>query len=71
MQNSQSSCLGNRTCPVVGTEFAVDIAGVNLDCVQREVKPVSDFLIGQPLGDELEHFQFALTKGSIKSDLGT
>ncbi len=43
---------------MVSAEFTIDIAGVNLDRVQREVQPIGDFLIGQPLGDELEYFQF-------------
>jgi hypothetical protein len=45
---------------MVGIKFAVDVAGVSLDCVQREVKLAGDFLIGQPLGDELEYFNLAL-----------
>ena len=58
-QNSKSSCLGNSLCTVVDTESAIDIAGVDLDRVQKEVKPGGDFLIGQPFGDELEHFKFS------------
>ena len=58
-QNPQSPCPGNRLRPVVGTELAVDIAVVNLDCVQGEEKLADDFLIGQPFGDELEHLEFA------------
>jgi hypothetical protein len=45
-QDPQNSCPGNRLRPAVDTEFAVDIAGVGLDCVRREEKPGSDFLIG-------------------------
>ena len=43
-------------------EFAVDIAGVGLDRVQRQEKPGGDFLIGQPFGDELEYLEFALAQ---------
>src|SRR5215210_3837174 len=42
--------------------FSVYIASVDLDRMQREIKPGSDFLIGQPFGDELEHFEFALAE---------
>jgi hypothetical protein len=40
-------------------EFAIDIAGVDLDRVQREEQPGSDFLIAQPFGDELEYFSLS------------
>jgi hypothetical protein len=43
-------------------ELAVDIAGVDLDRVQREEKPGSNFLIGQPFGDELEYFKFTFAQ---------
>ena len=45
-QDTQSSGPGNRLRPVVGIEFTVDIAGVDLDRVRREEKPGSDFWIG-------------------------
>ena len=45
-QDTQSFGLDNRLRPVVDTEFAVDIAGMRLDRVQREEKPGSDFRIG-------------------------
>jgi len=61
-QNPQISCPGNRVRPAAGTEFAVDITGVGLDCVQREKKPGSDLSIGQSFGDELEYFTLALAK---------
>ena len=56
--------------PIINTKLAVYIAGVDFDCVQREVKPSSDFLVGQPLGDELEYFNFAPLSGSTNSDSG-
>ena len=37
-QDSQISCPGNHLCAVIDIEFSADIAGMNLDCVQREVK---------------------------------
>jgi len=43
-------------------EFAINIARVDLDRVQREVKPGSDLVIGQSLGEELEYFNFALAQ---------
>ena len=46
LADAQGSCPGNRLRPVVDTEFTIDIAGVDLDCVQREEKPGTDFLIG-------------------------
>ena len=44
-------CLGSA----INTEFAINIAGVDLDRVQREVKPGSDLWIGQPFSDELQY----------------
>ena len=44
-------------------ELAVDIAGVGFDRVQREEKPGRDLPIGQPFGDELEHFELAFAQG--------
>ena len=38
-----SSCPGNRLRLAVDTEFAVNIAGVDLDRVRREEKPVGDY----------------------------
>ena len=34
-QNTQSSCLRYRLRPAVDIEFAMNIASVNFDCVQR------------------------------------
>ena len=61
-QDPQGSSPGDCLRPVVGVEFAIDIAGVGLDRVQREEKPGSDFLIGQSFGDELQYFKFALAQ---------
>ena len=61
-QDPQSPSLGTRLRPVIDTEFAVDVAGVDLDRVQREEKPGSDLWIGQPFGDELEYLNFALAQ---------
>ena len=55
-QKTQSSCPGNRLRPAVDIEFAIDIARVDLDRIQREIKPGRDFWIGQPLRDELQYF---------------
>jgi hypothetical protein len=55
-QDPQCSCPGNRLRPAADTEFAIDIAGVGLDRVRREEKPGREFLIGQPLGEELQYF---------------
>jgi hypothetical protein len=38
--------LGDRFRPVVDAEFAIDIAGMELDRVQREEGPGSDFWMG-------------------------
>ena len=43
-------------------EFAVDVACMGLDRVQREKEPGCDLSIGQPFGDEFKHFQFAFTQ---------
>lgn len=61
-EESQISSLGSRLGPAVDPQFAVDIAGVDFDRVQRQEKPGTDFLIGQSLGDELEHFKFPFTQ---------
>ena len=61
-QYTQSPCPGNRLRPVVDTELAVDIVGMGLDRVQREEEPGSDLWIGQPFGDELQHFEFAFAQ---------
>ena len=58
-QDPQSFSLGNRLCAIGDSKFRVDIACVNLDRMQREIQPGSDFLIGQPFGDTLEYFAFA------------
>ena len=55
-QNPQSPCPGNRTCPVVDAKLAIDVAGVGLDRVQRELEPGRDLGVGQPFGDQLQHF---------------
>ena len=62
VQNPQITCPGNRLRPVVDTELAVDIVGMGLDRVQREEEPGSDLWIGQPFGDELQHFEFAFAQ---------
>lgn len=43
----------------MGIEFAVNIAQVSFDRVQRKVKPGSGLGIGQFFGDELKYLQFA------------
>jgi hypothetical protein len=58
-QAPQSSSPGNCLRPATDTEFAVDIAGVGLDRVQREEQPGRDLAIGQSLSDELKHFELA------------
>ena len=45
-QDPQGSGRSNRLGPVVDAEFAVDIAVVDLDRMQREEKPGRDFRIG-------------------------
>ena len=60
--DTQCPGLSHRLGAVLDAQFAIDVAGMNLYGVQREIKPVSDFLIGQPFSDELQHFQFALAE---------
>ena len=43
-------------------EFAIDIASVGLDRVQREEKPGSDLLIGKSFGNELEYLDLAFAQ---------
>jgi hypothetical protein len=52
----------HRLRPVMGVEFAVNIAQVSFDRVQRKVKPGSGLGIGQAFGDELKYLQFALAQ---------
>ncbi len=49
-------------CAILDRKFGEYIAGVDLDRMQREIKPGSDLLIGKPFGDELEYFEFALAE---------
>ena len=60
-EDAQIPCPGNRLCPVAGIEFAIDVARVDLDRVEREVQPVGDLLIREPFCDVLEYFKFAFT----------
>jgi hypothetical protein len=53
-----------------GTQFAVGIAAVGLDCVHREKKPGRDLSIAQSLGDELQYLNFPLAKGFNQFRLG-
>lgn len=55
-QESQGPCSSNCLGPVVDTELAVDVACVDLDCVQREVGPGGDFTIDRSIGEECEDF---------------
>ena len=41
-------------------EFAIDIASMGFDRVECEEKPGCDFTIGQPFGNELKYFWFAI-----------
>src|SRR4028118_124949 len=58
-QHTQRSRPSNRLRPVVDGELAVDIAGMDLDRMQREVEPGRNLLIGQPFRDVVEHFKLA------------
>lgn len=61
-QNPQSPCPSNGPRPAVDAEFAVDITGVDLDRIQRQKKPGSDFWVGKPFGEKLEYFKFAFAQ---------
>ena len=50
-------------------ELAIDVARMDLDCVQRKVQPVSNLLIRQSFRDALEHFEFAFTQRFDQSSL--
>ena len=43
-------------------KLAIDVAGMGLDCVQREEEPGGDLGIGQPFGDELQDLELALAQ---------
>ena len=51
-------------------EFTVDIAGVGLDCVDRDEKPGADLLIRESVGDELEHLKFTFAERFDQLRLG-
>jgi hypothetical protein len=44
---------------------------MDLDRVQRKEELAGDFLIGQPFGDELKHFEFALAQRLDHLGFGT
>ncbi len=47
-QNTRSSRPGHSLRPAVDIEFAIDVTGMDLDRVQREIKPLSNLSIGEP-----------------------
>ena len=41
------------------TQFAVNLGCVELDCTDRDDQFFSDLPVGQPIGDQLQHFLFS------------
>jgi len=61
-ENAQSPCPGSRLRPAMHAELAIDVAGVGLDGVEREVEPGRDLGVGQPVGNECKHLSFAVAQ---------
>lgn len=70
-QDPQGSAPGDRLGAILDRKLGEYIASVNLDRMQREIKPGCDFLIGQPFGDELEYFELALAQRLDQFGFGT
>ena len=51
--------FGNCLGATADTQLAVNVAGMNLDRAYGEDKPLGDFGVGQPCGDEAEDIKFA------------
>lgn len=49
----------HRTGAIFGVELGVDVLDVFLDRADADKKLVGDFTVGQPIGDERQHFHFA------------
>ena len=62
-QQTQLPGSGNGLHTAVNTQFAVDVVGVGSHGIGREEQLSSDFAVGEPLGQEVEHFQFAGGQG--------
>src|ERR671916_740978 len=67
----QGSAPGDRLGAILDRKFGEYIASVDLDRMQRDIKPGSDVLIGQPFGDELKHFEFARAEWLNQFGVGT
>src|SRR5918997_109387 len=68
---TQCFSSGDRACAALDPEFPVNVPGMDLDRVQRKEELAGDFLIGQPFGDELKHFEFALAQRLDHLGFGT
>ena len=62
-QNPQSSAPGNRFCPIVDRELAIDALGVGPERADRDGELVCNLGAGEAAGQELEYFQFAFAEG--------
>ena len=61
-QDAECSCPRSRLRPAVDGKFAIDVAGVPLDCAERDDQSSGNFAIRIALSDEPEHLQLALTE---------
>jgi hypothetical protein len=50
---------GNSVCSTSRLELCEEMADVRLDRLFGQVKPLSDFPVDEPVGDELQHFELA------------
>ena len=55
VQKAWSSCPCHRLCLVVDTQFAIDIAGMDLDGVERKIETAGYFSIREPCGVLLQN----------------
>jgi hypothetical protein len=51
--------FGNCLCAVMHIQFSEDVIDVNFYCGNREMQPVSNFLIGKALRDQLDDLRFS------------
>ena len=52
LQQSQRAGFGSCLGAVVDPQFAVDIAGMRFNCVQRKIKVLRNFRVGLPLSKQ-------------------
>ena len=59
LQQSQLAGASNRFRAPLNLQFIKDSPIMSLNGIQSEEKSFPDLVVGEPFGDELQHFQFA------------